>query len=53
MMMTASVIYNGTEEQEQSIARMRGRGVLVTVWGAPDGYQMPAPIKKDDDDAVA
>jgi hypothetical protein len=52
MMMTVSVEYNGTEEQAQAIARMRGRGVLVTVWGAPPGYQMPAPIKEDGD-AVA
>lgn len=49
-MMTCSIIYNGTEEQQQAIARMRGAGILVTVWDAPPGYKLPEPIPFEEDD---
>lgn len=49
-MMTVSIAYNGSEEQEQAIAKMLGRGTHVTVWGAPDDYRLPKPIRPDDNE---
>lgn len=49
--MTASVIWNGTIEQQEAIKRMRERGTHVTVWGAPDWYVL-GMVQGDDDNAA-
>jgi hypothetical protein len=47
---TVSVVYDPAPEAQESIARMRGDGWLVTVWNAPDDYVMPEPIKDEGGD---
>lgn len=42
--MTVSVVYDPSPEAQENLACMLGRGVHVTVWGAPDDYRLPDPI---------
>lgn len=48
---TASVVWNGTIEQQETIKRMRENGTHVTVWGAPDWYVI-GMVQGDDDNAA-
>lgn len=46
--MTVSVGYDPSPEAQENLARMMGSGVHVTVWGAPDDYRLPTPIRPEE-----